>query len=159
MASCLSWTICYAILYFKNLSESLGQLLLGTTKELHAALFVWLISLTFRLLNWFWTCKLNSVNEVFLNFFVFFFFFFFLRAALAAYRGPRLGVEWELQTHHSRSNSRSSITCNLDHSSRQHHILNPLSEARDHTRILMDTSQISFPLSHNGNSSNFFLLK
>jgi len=31
-------------------------------------------------------------------------------------------------------------------------ILNPLSEARDQTRILMDTSQVRNPLSHNGNS-------
>ena len=32
-------------------------------------------------------------------------------------------------------------------------IFNPLSEARDQTHILMDTSQVLNPLSHNGNSS------
>ena len=42
--------------------------------------------------------------------------------------------------------------CNLYHSSWQHRILNPLSEARDRTRILMDTSEVLNPLSHNGNS-------
>ena len=37
-----------------------------------------------------------------------------------------------------------SHVCDLDHSSRQHRILNPLSKARDRTPILMDTSQICF---------------
>ena len=45
----------------------------------------------------------------------------------------------------------------LHHSSRQHWILNTLSEARDQTRILMDTSQVLNPLSHNGNSLKGFL--
>ena len=35
--------------------------------------------------------------------------------------------------------------CNLHHSSWQHRILNPLSEARDRTCFLMDASQIHFP--------------
>ena len=34
--------------------------------------------------------------------------------------------------------------CDLYHSSRQRRILNPLSEARDQTIILMDTNQIRF---------------
>ena len=37
-----------------------------------------------------------------------------------------------------------SCVCNLHHSSWQHWILNPLSEARDQTCVLMDTSQICF---------------
>ena len=39
-----------------------------------------------------------------------------------------------------------SCICNIPHSSWQHQILNPLSKARDQTRILMDTSwsQIRF---------------
>ena len=41
--------------------------------------------------------------------------------------------------------------CDLHGSSWLCRILNPLSEARDRTFILMDTG--SFPLSHNGNSS------
>ena len=36
----------------------------------------------------------------------------------------------------------SSHTCNLHHSSQQHWILNPLSEAKDRTLILMDASQV-----------------
>jgi len=37
-----------------------------------------------------------------------------------------------------------SCVCNLHHSSKQCQILNPLSKARDRTRVLMDTSQIHF---------------
>ena len=40
----------------------------------------------------------------------------------------------------------------LCHSLQQHQILNPLSEAKDQNIILMDTSQVLNPLSHNGNS-------
>ena len=51
-----------------------------------------------------------------------------------------------------------SHVSNLHHSSWQCWILNPLSEARDRTHILMDTSQFRFLLSHNRNSLlfNFF---
>ena len=42
---------------------------------------------------------------------------------------------------HSHSNARDpSHVCDLYHNSRQRRILNPLSEARDQTYILMDTS-------------------
>ena len=44
-----------------------------------------------------------------------------------------------------------SHVCDLHHSSQQRQILNPLSEAKDQTCILMDTSQVHNPLSHNGN--------
>ena len=54
--------------------------------------------------------------------------------------------------HHSHSNARSELICDLHHSSQQRWILNPLSEARDQTRILMDPSQVLDPLSHSGNS-------
>ena len=48
-----------------------------------------------------------------------------------------------------------SLVCNLHHSSWQHQILNPLSEAGDQTCILMDASQICL-LSHEGNSIVMF---
>uniref|UniRef100_A0A8D2ABT1 ABC-type glutathione-S-conjugate transporter n=1 Tax=Sus scrofa TaxID=9823 RepID=A0A8D2ABT1_PIG len=43
---------------------------------------------------------------------------------------------------HSHNNTRSSHVCDLHHSSRQHRILNPLSEARDRTCHLFSPSQI-----------------
>ena len=58
---------------------------------------------------------------------------------------PRLAFELELQmlayTTATATQDLSHI-CNLHHSSQQCQILNPLSEARDQTRILMDPSQI-----------------
>ena len=58
---------------------------------------------------------------------------------------PRLGVISELQllayaTAAALQNSRH--VCDLYHSSQRHQILNPLSEARDETRDLMDASWV-----------------
>ena len=64
---------------------------------------------------------------------------------------PRLGVESELQLlvyTTAIATPGQSLLCDLW----QHWILNPLSEARDRTHILMDTSEILTLLSHNGNS-------
>ena len=49
---------------------------------------------------------------------------------------PRLGVELELQL----PPWGPSHICDPHHRSRQHRVLNPLSEARDGTRVLMDAS-------------------
>ena len=46
----------------------------------------------------------------------------------------------------------------LHHSSQQRQILHPLSEARDRTHILMDTSWVPYPLHHNGNSQLSIML-
>ena len=51
-----------------------------------------------------------------------------------------------------------SCICNLHHSSRQHQILNPSREAKDHTCVLMDTSQIHYPLGHDRSSYLFVCL-
>ena len=42
-----------------------------------------------------------------------------------------------------------SCICSLYHCSQQHQILNPLSKVRDQTCVLMDTSRVHNPLSHN----------
>ena len=71
---------------------------------------------------------------------------------------PRLEVELELQLP---AYTTAMATWDLNQvfelhlNSRQRWILNPLNEARDGTRILMDTSQVHNPLSHKGNSGNF----
>ena len=69
----------------------------------------------------------------------------------------RLGVKSELQllayataTATSTLDQAASATYTTAHGSASS--FNPLSEARDGTCILMDTSQVLNPLSHNGNS-------
>ena len=60
---------------------------------------------------------------------------------------PRLGVESELQLLAYTTATAApdpSCVCNLHHSSGQSQILNPLSEARDQTHILMKTSQFRY---------------
>ena len=60
---------------------------------------------------------------------------------------PRLGVELELQLlAYTRATATPdpSCVCSLRHSSQQHGILNPLSEARDQTSILVDTSRVHY---------------
>ena len=74
---------------------------------------------------------------------------------------PSIGVksEWQLQasTTATATPELSSI-CNLHHSLQQHQILNPLSEARDQTPILTETSPVLNPLSHK-RTPNMTLLK
>ena len=60
---------------------------------------------------------------------------------------PRLGVKSELQllVYTPATATRDlSLVCNLHHSSWQHWILNPLSETRDGTCILVDTSWVHY---------------
>ena len=92
------------------------------------------------------------------NFCKFFFFFLFLGPHVWHIEVPRLGVKSGLQlptyTTATATQDLCSI-CNLHHSSWQHRILNPLSEARDCTHTLIDISQVPNPLSHNGNSFKY----
>ena len=74
---------------------------------------------------------------------------------------PRLGVEWELQLlayAPATATPDLSRVCNLRRSSRQYRILNPLSEAKDRTLILMEISQVRNPLRHSGNSQTSVFL-
>ena len=60
---------------------------------------------------------------------------------------PRLGVESELQPPaYAYATAPWDLSCvrDLYHSSWQHHILNSLSEAKDETRIFVDTSPVCY---------------
>ena len=60
---------------------------------------------------------------------------------------PRLGIESELQLPAYTTATATqylSHVCDLHHSSQQCQILNPLSKARDQTRVLMDTSRVRY---------------
>ena len=76
-----------------------------------------------------------------------FFLFFLFGPHLSHVEVPRLGVESELQLvayTTATATPDPDCICILYHSSQQRHILNPLSEARDGTRILMVTSQVHY---------------
>ena len=72
-----------------------------------------------------------------------FFFFGLLRAILVDMEVPRLGVELELEL---LAYTTATATPDPSHicSLRQPEILNPLSEARNQTHVLMDTSQAHY---------------
>ena len=73
-------------------------------------------------------------------------YFFSFRAAPVAYGGSQARGQTRAAAailHHSHSNSRSKPRLR-HHSSQQRWILNPLSEARDWTHILMDTNRVHF---------------
>ena len=79
--------------------------------------------------------------------FLFLSLFCFLGLHLQHMEAPRLGVELELQllAYTTAAITRDpSHVCHLHHSSWQRQIPDPLSKARDQTRILMDTSWIHF---------------
>ena len=80
-------------------------------------------------------------------------FFCFLGPRLWHMEVPRLEVDSELQLLVYTTARATPDLSRVCRSSRQHQILNPLIEARDRTRIPMDTSRVLNPLSHNGNSS------
>ena len=95
---------------------------------------------------------LAIVNNVAINigmwgFCFLFLFFCFLGLNLQHMEVPGPGVESELQLPAyttATATQDPSRVCNLCYSSRQHRIPNPLTEARDWTRILMDASWIRF---------------
>ena len=73
---------------------------------------------------------------------------------------PRLGVELELQLPAYVTGTATqdlSCICDPHHSSWWRWILNPLSKARDWTRVLMDTSQFHFCCATLGTPFSFFL--
>ena len=83
----------------------------------------------------------------FISFFFFFFFFCPFRVAPTHMEVPRPGVELELQLPAYATATATpdpSHIFDLHHSSQQRWILNPLSEAKDRTWVLVVASQIRF---------------
>ena len=72
---------------------------------------------------------------------------------------PRLGVESELQAY-ARATATQDLShiCNLNHSSWQCQIPDPMNKARDQAHILIDTSQIRFHCAMIGTPNFCFLL-
>ena len=90
---------------------------------------------------------------------LFFFSFFFHILNLWHMEIPSLGVKSELQLLANTTATvmpYSSQICELQHSSQQCQILNPLSEARDQTHILMDTSYIHYHWATTGTPQEVF---
>ena len=90
-------------------------------------------------------------------------FVLLFRAALAAYGSSQardqIGAA-AASLCHSYSNQDQGQVCNLHHGLWQRHILNPVSEARNWTCILMDTNWVYNLLSHYKNSlDNWFIKK
>ena len=80
-----------------------------------------------------------------LFYFIFYFYFFVLEPHPWHMEVPRLGVHSELQlpAYATATATRDpSCDCDLHHNSRQCQILNPLNDARDRTRVLMDASWV-----------------
>ena len=78
---------------------------------------------------------------------------FVSRPHLQCMEVPRLGVELELQlpAHTTATATQDpSCVCDLHHSSRQHQIVSPLSEARDRTCNLMVPTLICFCCARTG---------
>ena len=121
---------------------------------LHHKSSEWILPIIFLPLQ-----KLCISPTIFPLFFFFFFFFpFFLSLGLHLWNMevPRLGAELELQQLAYTTATATwdlSHKCNLHHSSQQCWILNPLSEARDQTRSLVDTSGVCFCLATIGTPS------
>ena len=79
--------------------------------------------------------------------FIFFLFIAFLGPHLQHIEVPRLGVKPGLQLlAYTIATAMHDPSCNRDphHSSKQHQSLNPLSEARDWTYVLMNTSWVCY---------------
>ena len=90
-----------------------------------------------------------------------YFFFFFLGLHLWHMEVPRLGVQSKLKLPvHTTAIATwaPSLVCDLQCSSKQHQILNPLAEARDQTCICMDTSRVCFPWATMGTPHRLFFI-
>ena len=105
--------------------------------------------------------KIKKIQRVQIRFFKIKILFCFLGPPLGHIEVLRLGIQSKLQLPAYTTATATwdpSCICNLYHSSEQCQILNPLSEARDQTCILMDASQIRFSCAKMGTRIQCFLI-
>ena len=90
--------------------------------------------------------------------FLIYYFFSFYGCTHSIWKIPGQGSNWSwsCQPIIATATPDPSHVCDLHHSSYQCRILNPPSKVRDQTRVLMDTSRILKPLSHNEYSAFSF---
>ena len=103
-----------------------------------------------------WLLCFLYVFILYLFIYSFIYLFYFLESHLRHMEVPRLGVKSELQllAYATATATRNlSHVCDLPHSLQQNRIPHPLSEARDQTHILMDTSRIHFCCTTTGTPS------
>ena len=103
--------------------------------------------------------KLENELKCQTKLFFFFFFSFFLGRHPRHIEVPRLGVKWKLQLPAYATVTVTPVPsriCDLQHSPRLRQILNPLSEARDQTRILLGTSPVHFCWATMGTPTKLF---
>ena len=89
------------------------------------------------------TYSMNDFNNFYL--WIDFCSFVFLGPHLQHMEVARLGVKWEIELLAYATATATwdpSQVCDLHHSSQQRQIFNPLSKARDHTHVFMDTSRV-----------------
>ena len=111
------------------------------SKQFSSFIHLYLVALHF-----FKACHFLWINKLF------FLSFFFFRPHLRHMEVPRLWVEPELLLWGYTTATTTpylSHICDLSCSLCQHQILNPLSQARDQTHILLDTRWVLNLLSHN----------
>ena len=109
------------------------------------------------LFNYLYLAHTNCSGNIFL-----FLFLLFIGLHRWHMEMPRLGSKSELQLlvyTTATAMPDPNCICDLHHSSKQHWILNPLSDARDRNHVLTDISQVLKPLSHDGNSRKYFQLQ
>ena len=129
--------------------------------KFHFSVSAWLFSLLYIIVTLFVVFLLfsNALYHTFISR-LFSLSFGFLGPWLQHMEGPRLGVELELQLPAYTTATATwdpSCICDLHHSSWQCWILNPLSEARDQTQILRNSSQTHYNWAMTGTARLFSL--
>ena len=90
------------------------------------------------------TLSQHNIPVILSDFTLFIYLVLLSRAVPVAYGSSSLGVEFAFSCRLTPQPHDPSHVVDLHHNSQQHQILNPLSDTRDQTYILMDTSQVHY---------------